>query len=313
MAYRGFGVVFFAATWIFVGFATACGPKSKPAKPGEAIESPPGPLSQEQALDHLLHVINRDRASEGLSAVEHDAVASRAALRHAQDMVRHGFTAHWGTDGSVPEQRYTEAGGQHMVLENAACFFDGERREVDPDAVFSARDVEQIQKAFMDEVPPHDGHRRNILKPWHTHVGLAVVKPVGVPQACLVQEFTDQHGDFEPLPARAKLGQLVRVGGVVNAPVEFGAVGIGRIDHARPIAVADLHKTSSYQIPDAQTLYAPAGYETPKPVHVEGRRFYIDVPLNVGNKPGRYLVSVWGQYPGESSLAMISLRTVLVH
>ena len=58
--------------------------------------------------------------------------AARAATRHAADIARHGFTAHIGTDGSVPELRYTEAGGTGLVMENVGCFADATSRPLDP-------------------------------------------------------------------------------------------------------------------------------------------------------------------------------------
>ena len=71
----------------------------------------------------MLALINRDRASQGLVPVELDEGApTLAGQRHAEDMVRLGFLGHWGSDGSVPEQRHTEAGGADMVLERAKLF-----------------------------------------------------------------------------------------------------------------------------------------------------------------------------------------------
>ncbi len=321
MTYRGRGAVFSKrcgfSGWVgglVLGvLSCGCGKSAGPlaeAAPATPVTAPTGPLSAEEVTEYLLAVINRDRAEHDLDPVQLDQTASRAAERHVRDMTIHGFTGHWGTDGSVPEQRYTEAGGVHMVQENAACFFDGELRELDPQPVFNADDVAKIQKAFMDEVPPNDGHRRNILKPWHTHVGLAVAKPAGIPQACLVQEFIDAYGEYEALPAKAKVGKMVRVAGSVKPPVTFGAIGVGRIEAAKSIPVSKLLETGSYPIPDPQILYAPEGYETPKPVKVDGNQFEIEVPLSVQNQPGRYEVSVWGKYPGAEAFVMVSLRTI---
>ncbi|HEY6561838.1 MAG TPA: CAP domain-containing protein [Polyangiaceae bacterium] len=270
-----------------------------------------GPLTLEDAREYVLSLVNRDRAEHALSPVERDRVAERAGQRHVEDMTRHGFTAHWGTDGSLLEERYTAAGGQHMVHENTACFADAQRRNVDRNPLFEAALLERIQNAFMAELPPDDGHRRNILKPVHNRVGIGLAKPVGIAEPCMAQEFVDAYGEFEELPGRATVGQPVTVSGEVHEPVKFGGVGIARVEPAQPISPKDLLPKKSYVLPQPYVMYFPPGFETPKPVAVTGSRFTITVPLNQGGRPGRYEISVWGRYPGGGdALVMISVRTI---
>jgi uncharacterized protein YkwD len=296
-----------------------CGPRTGSRGQGaraEAarVERPSGPMSLEDARNYVLALVNRDRAEEGLDPVEYDQTAERAAQRHVEDMTRQGYTGHWATDGSVPEQRYTEAGGKHLVQENAACFSDATLRELDPSPTFLAADLEEIQGRFMDEVPPADGHRRNILKKWHTGLGVGLAQPRGIRQPCLTHEFVDVYGQFETLPLTAKVGQVVRVAGELQDPVEFGAVGLAWTEAVSSIPVEELLQTSMYPMPDPFILYHGAGYKTPKPVQVDGKRFSIDIPLDHKKRPGRYSVSVWGHFPDApaSQLTMVSLRTILV-
>jgi uncharacterized protein YkwD len=263
-------------------------------KLNEPLERPTGPVGLEDARRYVLGLVNRDRAEAGLDPVERDEIAERAGQRHVEDMTEHGFTAHWGTDGSVPEQRYTEAGGVHFAQENAACFFDGQAREIDKNPSFDAAMLDQIESAFIHEQPPNDGHRKNILKKWHNKVGIGLAKPVGVNQPCMAQEFVDEYGDYD---------------GCVEKPAEFGGVGLARIDRAQPLSVAHLNGTSSYPVPEPYVVYFPEGYKTPKPVKVQGNHFDIDLTLSHGG-PGRYQVSVWGRYPGREACVMVSLRTI---
>ena len=272
---------------------------------------PSAPVGLESAREYLLSIVNRDRAAEGLSPVVMDQSAHRAGQVHADDMARFGYTAHWGTDGSVPEQRYTEAGGEHLVFENAACFFDGEERELDPNPSFSAESLDRIQKAFMDEVPPNDGHRKNILNPRHTHVGFGVARPVGIDQPCLTHEFVAAYGEYAKVPERGRRGQKLEISGVVKAPAVFGGVGIGHDPLPKPMSPAELNQTSTYRMPTPYATYFPPGFVTPKPVKLEGTHFSLDLALSRG--PGRYSISIWGRFPGSGDeLTMTSLRTVLV-
>jgi uncharacterized protein YkwD len=291
-----------------------CGSRT-PAQPGAnpgPLERPSGPIGLEQARQYVLGLVNRDRAEHGLPPVERDEVAELAGQRHVEDMTRHGFTAHWGSDGSVPEQRYTEAGGVHFVQENAACFFDGQVRELAAEPRFDPASLEKIEAAFMAEVPPNDGHRQNILKPVHQRLGIGLAMPLGVDQPCMAQEFVDAWGEYDELPRKARVGDAITVSGEIRAPVEFGGVGIGRIDPAAPLGPEHLNSTSVYRVPEPYVLYFPAGFKTPKPVSVKGNSFTIDVALSDGGKSGRYGVSVWGKYPGDKALVMVSLRTIVV-
>lgn len=274
------------------------------------IARPGDPLDRKQAEQYVLALVNHDRKAAGLSEVEWDETAAAAGRRHAEDMARHGYTAHWGTDGSVPEQRYTEAGGEHIVFENAACFFDGATRATDASPGFSAVELEKIETAFMAETPPNDGHRQNILKPRHTKFGVGLALPSGLVQPCMSQEFVDDYGTYDGLPRHGRVGQAVTVRGELKSPVKFGAVGVARIERAKPLTVDHLNSTYTYQMPAPFVLYSPPGFKTPKPVKVDGNRFSIDLPLSDHGQPGRYEVSVWGTFPGSPTLSMVSLRVV---
>jgi uncharacterized protein YkwD len=314
--------VFWAVGTLSAALGVGCGRHGSGSGPGgsgdpkaadEPLERPKGPLSLEDAQKYALGLVNRDRAAEGLEPVEWDETAARAGRRHAEDMAKHGFTAHWGTDGSVPEQRYTEAGGTQFVQENAGCFFDGQSRELDPDPKFDPALIEKIQSAFINETPPNDGHRKNILKPVHNKVGIGLAKAAGVNQPCMSQEFLDEYGEYDDVPKTARIKQMIEVSGEVKAPVKFGGVGVGRIDLPEPLPPEHLNSTSIYRIPQPHILYFPEGFKTPKPVKLDGSKFEIEVPLDDRGKKGRYEISVWGNYPGSGKeLVMISLRTVLV-
>jgi uncharacterized protein YkwD len=309
-----------------------CGPKRAPAPPprelrGAAAKHPPRihekhepasivrpskPMPLAEARKYFIRLVNRDREREGLEPVVSDTTAQKAAQEHADDMGGHGFTAHYGTDGSVPETRYSAAGGTDIAFENAACFFDNAERKLDKGALFWATELERIESAFIDEKPPHDGHRKNILNPWHNRVGIGLAQPVGITVPCAAQEFVDHYGKYEPLAASLSVGTKVHVAGEVTSPASFGAVAVARIDLLKPRQAASLNGTGSYQLPAPYATYLPKGFVTPIEVRVDGNRFSVDVPLDDRGKPVVYEVSVWGLVPESSDLVTLSLRTVVV-
>ncbi len=307
------------------GTAAPLGPQptteaaASPRAPGmaPAPRTPGATLTMEQAKKYMVELINRDRASIGLGPVALDpGAASRAGQRHADDMAAHGYTGHFGTDGSVPEQRYTEAGGVDMVLENASCFVDERGRALDAAPRIDAKAVEEVERLFFGEKPPNDGHRRNILTPRHDKVGIGMAQPrataTEVPSPCVAQEFVDACGTYSPAPRQMRLGAALHVEGAISAPATFAGVGLARLDAPSPIDVAELNRRHSYAIPAPYQSYWPAGYETPIVVQTAGSRFAVDVPVSDGGKRGMYELSIWAKVPTAPELVMVSLRTILV-
>jgi hypothetical protein len=259
----------------------------------------------------MFELVNWDRRSEGLAAVELEDVATRAAQRHADDMVARGYRAHWGSDGSVPEQRYTEAGGEHLVHENVTCFVDGKERVIDPNPTFQVGELEAAQQVYMQEKPPNDGHRKNILIPTHNRLGIGLAKAKGLNEVCVAQEFVDVYGEYDALPMTARAGERITVAGRVQAPAEFGAVGIAQGPLPADLLASDLNSTSTYTMPVPYATFFPKGFVTPREVKLENGKFSLSLPFDRG--PGRYAVSVWGRFPGRGNeLDMVSLRTILV-
>lgn len=293
-----------------LGCAAALGSAGAPrawARPRPAVKL----LDEAGAERFVLELVNRDRKQAGLSPVVLDATASKAGARHARDMAAKGFTGHLGSGGSTPEQRYSESGGTDFVQENAACLFDTVERKLAENPRFDPHELARLHRMFMAEVPPNDGHRRNILNPLHNRLGVGVAEPADVPQPCLSQEFVDDYGDYAPLPREAKANTTLHVEGTISSPLAFGGVGLGRTPLPRPLPRERLNG-KSYRIPAPDTLYFPAGFKTPKPVKVEGRHFSIALELGKSPEPGRYAVSVWAKRPGSPELFMISLRTLSV-
>jgi uncharacterized protein YkwD len=284
---------------------SGCGGPNPAGSAGDGPE-----LTQQEAERYVLELINRARADNGLGELSWDPVAARAGQRHAADMASRGFTAHWGSDGSVPEQRYSEAGGRHLVRENAACFFDGQARELEANARYASAELEKIHFAFLSEQPPEDGHRKNLLDPAQERVGIGLARPRGLRQPCMAQELVSDFGEFAELPAEVPPHTGVRVAGEIREPTAFGGVGVKRLPSPEPLSPEQLNRTSNYPVPAPDLVYFAPGFKTPVPVTVEGRRFEIEVPLG---EPGLYQISVWGRFPDKAEeLRMVSLRTLRV-
>ena len=289
-----------------------------PARRGAgAVARPAKKLTLAEARRYMVSLVNRDRATAGLAPVELDeGPPTVAGQAHAEDMAHLGYLGHWGTDGSVPEQRHSDAGGADMVLENALCFTDEKLRVLDRQPLIDPVQVERAESMFFDEVPPNDGHRKNILRPGHTRIGIGVAQPVAtpteIPVPCFSQELTDDYGTYAPIPRHAKVGTLLHVEGTLAPGVRPSGVGVARIPKPVPIPVAEVNKRRSYPVPKPFQMYWGPGFVTPLPVKIDGTKLAIDVPLTDGGQPGLYEISIWAKLPGATEHAMIGLRTILV-
>lgn len=297
---------------VAVHSATATASSSAPPP-----SAPSGLLTVPEARKYMVQLINRDRASQGLPPVVLDeGPATTAGQAHADDMARLGYLGHWGSDGSVPEQRLTEAGGADVDFENAYCVTDEKRRSLEPNPRIPAAEIERAESMFFNEQPPMDGHRKTILGKWRKRVGIGIALPrpsdneIIVP--CISQEFVDTYGTYEPIPKSIKLGATLHVAGTLSQDVKIGAVALARIDEPKPLPASELNKRRNYPQPQPYEMFWPHGYQTRIELKTSGQSFSIDVPVSDHGQRGLYEVSVWAQHPGEKSFGAVSLRTIRV-
>ncbi|MSO21072.1 MAG: hypothetical protein EXQ56_11540 [Acidobacteria bacterium] len=99
---------------------------------------------------------------------------------------------------------------------------------------------------MVDEQPPLDGHRQNILAPFHTHVGVGLAVVGG--EFTLGQLFLNRLVRLDPLPATLPLPNSFRVEGEVLAsgygPYYCAVFYEGEL---RPRTAAELDKTYAYE------------------------------------------------------------------
>jgi uncharacterized protein YkwD len=160
-----------------VGVAVAAAPEATDAEaaapsdaPQPAAESPPpadaGPLPSMPTgpadwPGYILARINQARADKGLHPLTLVGELSAAAQAHAEDCARRGWGSHVGTDGAVLRTRLERVGyigkgqGENWV---------------------QARSAERAFDWWYGEIPPNDPHRRNILSPRYTEIGIGVVQ-----------------------------------------------------------------------------------------------------------------------------------------
>ncbi len=262
--------------------------------------------------EEFLRLINRDRKQFGLRPVQLDALASSVADSYCREQIRNGTSGHFTIDGRAPYMRYSFAGGNDGVSENAAAW--------SANYTFSDRALYEMMRrsedAMMREVAPHDGHRRTILDPFATHVGIGLAWNGG--EFRLTQEFVRHYVEWtRPLPRLAAVGDQILCSGRPASGYEIEAITVHHEPLPQPMAALTANAITTYSLPDARREYLPrlrSRYKrTSEGSILEVREMYSDgrrgdFPVNddggfafvipFADGPGVYTVVVWVKPPG---------------
>jgi uncharacterized protein YkwD len=154
-----------------------------PLSPEEQSKENLGNLTLAQLKQYALDIINADREGNGLRAVLLSENA--AAQMHAEDLYNAKYnSSHWTPDGMKPYMRYTVFGGEGAVSQNvhAGHIYAPEDIEDCKAGLASCSIIDMTEMLelsnyammFDDEECCDNGHRDNILDPYHTHVSIGL-------------------------------------------------------------------------------------------------------------------------------------------
>jgi uncharacterized protein YkwD len=138
----------------------AASSEAAPAPP-PAVPAPSMPAGPADWTGYILARINQARAEHGLGALTLVSELSQAAQSHAEDCSRRGWGSHVGSDGAVLRTRLERVGYQGKS--------SGENW-------VQARNAERAFDWWYGEISPNDPHRRNILSPRYTEIGIGIVQ-----------------------------------------------------------------------------------------------------------------------------------------
>ena len=271
-----------------------------------------GPLAQGRSQSDELSValkmeavklINRDRVRAGLSPVQLDPAASQIADAYCARQILNRTSGHFTVDGQTPYMRYSFAGGNDGVSENAAAwsanydFSDSQISEL----------VVRSQDAMISEKPPKDGHRKTILDPHATHVGIGVAWDKG--EFRFAQEFIRRYVDWRTNAPRVLSEEDETViAGRPHAGYRVDAITVYREPFPRMIPAAMASKIENYGFPSKRRDYLPQsavarGGKRMRLTQVASRSLQKTFPvaddggfsftLRPEDGPGVYTVVVW--------------------
>jgi uncharacterized protein YkwD len=253
-----------------------------------------------EAKARLLARLNEERRAAGAPPVAYDLLAARVGDAFCLDAARTRSSGHWDVAGRPPYLRWGLAGGVDYHAEN---FGSLTRTGANVEEAEVPAFLLDAHARMMAEVPPGDGHRRTILDPEWTHVGIGAAFVGG--EFRMAEEFSRHVAEWvevptEPLPAGARAPFAVKL----PAGWALAAIEVGFEAPARPMSREEIARRKAYAYPGAsQSLLAraPASGQ-----YQDGSRGEIglvrgvaraDIPLLSG--AGNYYVFVYAA-PGKA-------------
>ena len=266
----------------------------------------PGDETRFALRDELLRVINRDRAQFGLRPVKLDPVASALADDYCRQQIKNGTTGHFTLDGLAPYMRYSLAGGNDGVSENVAAWSAnygfGDRALYDM--------MRKSQSAMMGEAEPHDGHRKTILDPFATHVGIGLAWERG--EFRIAEEFIRRYVEWaRPLPRNASTTDRAMLRVQPHAGYVVEAITVHHESFPRAMSAKLANDIASYSLPQKRREYLPRLHDRVEETaayrreyhesYADGRKGDFDVApdgsvafaIPFPDGPGVYTIVVW--------------------
>ncbi|GAA1274346.1 hypothetical protein GCM10009665_72300 [Kitasatospora nipponensis] len=138
------------------------------------------------AVQAVLDRINQARAAQGLAPYTLDPALNSSAALHSRTMSAGCGLSHQCPGEPDVGQREKAQGVQWSSAgENI-----GEGGPVAANTTAEATQAVSLTQSMLDEKPPNDGHRRNILSTAFTHVGIALVRD-GSGTVWMTQDFSN--------------------------------------------------------------------------------------------------------------------------
>lgn len=201
----------------------------------------------------MLATINEQRHAFGLAPVRLDPLASSVADALCRRQVYDRSVGHISTDGLSPFHRYSFAGGLDGITENTAAW--------SKDTPYTEAEIERLvaesMRAMLAEAPPHDGHRRAILDPHATHVGLGFAWRGG--EVRIAHEFVRRYLRWtEPPPREVRIGEKATCAARPAAGWEIAAISVHFEPAPQPLSRASASRIESYELPATRSDFTPA-------------------------------------------------------
>lgn len=265
------------------------------------------------AKAELLKVINEERRGHGAPPLEYDLLGAKVGDLFCEDAARNRTTGHWDLAGRAPYLRWALAGGYDHHAQNFAAESRGGYDFTEPPATL----LKKMHAAFMAEEPPDDGHRRTVLDPIWTHVGIGFA--IVGREMRMTEEYSRRVLEWVELPAGpVKAGKKATVTFRLPKGWSVGGVDIVWEPEPRGLSREEIAARSAYGLPTDGTMLRP--YPPPGSTWTSGETGSfsattggkVEVAFALDRGPGHYYAVVYGAQGGAIGKRLLPLAAPLV-
>ncbi len=257
----------------------------------------------------VLERINEARTEHGLAPYRRDAVLERVGDQHCRDLIVLGGTGHFSTEGTPPYLRALLAGVTGFHRENVAAY--DSTVPVPPERVRTIL-LDAVQ-AMLGEVPPDDGHRRTILDPVASRIGIGIAVEDGTVRMAH-EVATDVVRVAETVPAASRPLSPMRVAGRLDPRWQLAAVEVLWEPLPAALSVEDARAIRSYRYPPRRSMTTVAGRRRGSSAeHLtvdDGGSFAFR--WRTGPEDGVEIVVLWAAPKGVQELAPVGAEATVV-
>ncbi|MGE5414894.1 MAG: CAP domain-containing protein [Syntrophomonadaceae bacterium] len=217
---------------------------------------PPPSRPEDPVKKAVFERINADRTAAGLLPVAWDAAASRVADEFTAAQVREGTRGHFLLDGLPPYARTALAGIFGLGAENSVAWNT-------TGSSFHESPVDlglEGESAMLGEKPPNDGHRRTILDPDATHVGVGWAQGGG--RFRMAEEFLTRRLAELTVERVATVPVTVLFRGRPVAGQHLQFVTLAREPSPRKLTRAEVNARARYTYPEPHLAYVAEGLKS---------------------------------------------------
>lgn len=173
-------------------------------------------LSLAEAEKFGLDVINEIRAQQGASELAWDELAFKVASEQVSDLIKRETVSHVNAKGHNPDVRYTFAGGTDALVENTIMLPAAENLKPTRETV--AKVIESLLTRQDDRESLLFGHANGFA--------LSLQWTTDRRKLICCTEVVSKHGQMEPIPMEASVGDKIEIKGSVAAPYTFQKISI---------------------------------------------------------------------------------------
>lgn len=256
----------------------------------------------------VLALVNQVRQAQGLAPLSWDPLLQRVGDAFCGELLRQDRQGHYAADGVAPYLRYLLAGGHGFHRENVGSY--STTGEISASQVPAL--AQELTRAMLEETPPEDGHRRTLLDPWATHMGVGLA--FSSHRLVLTHEVATLAASFPRRSPFCQPATVLSLEGKLAPPWQLAALEVlwEPLPGTQPPP-----GRGSYSYPPRKAWYEPREYLPGTPIALPGPislgpsgRFTFKHA--VGSLPGVELVVLWGRQGGERNLVPLALSGCVV-